>query len=94
MEAALVSVTVRVTVCPEEMLLELALIETVGVAAAALAANVEIATKVTKGARIGPKDFISSHDVHSSRFALWCARCSFGEVSAKCLNEMDGYKGF
>jgi len=48
MEAALVSVTVRVTVCPEVMLLELALIETVGTAAAALAANTEIATKGRK----------------------------------------------
>jgi hypothetical protein len=50
------------------MLLELAWIETVGRAAAALAENAEIATKVRKG----PKDFISSQDVHSSRFALWC----------------------
>jgi hypothetical protein len=85
-EAALVSVTVRVTVCPEEMLLELALIETVGMAAAALAAHVESATKVTKK---DPKDFISSHDVHSSRLRSG-ARCSFGEVSAQSLNEMDG----
>ena len=60
-EAALVSVTVRVSVCPEEMLFELALIETVGTDAAALAANAEIATKVRRGAREGPKDFISSH---------------------------------
>ena len=51
MEAALVSVTVRVTVCPEVMLLELALIETVGTAAAALAAKNEIATKDTKRVR-------------------------------------------
>jgi hypothetical protein len=49
------------------MLLELAWIETVG-RAAALAENTEIATKVRKG----PKDFILSQDLHSSRFALWC----------------------
>ena len=47
-EAALVSVTVRVTVCPEVMLFELALIETVGTAAAAMAAKIEIATKGRK----------------------------------------------
>lgn len=52
-EAALVSVTVRVSVCPDEMLLELAVIETVGTAAAALAAKAETATKVRKGARDG-----------------------------------------
>jgi len=50
-DAALVSVTVRVTVCPEVMLLELALIETVGTAAAALAAKIEIATKGRKRLR-------------------------------------------
>jgi hypothetical protein len=44
-DAALVSVTVRVSVCPDEMLLELALIETVGTEAAALAANIETTTK-------------------------------------------------
>jgi hypothetical protein len=44
-DAALVSVTVRVSVCPDEMLLELALIETVGTEAAALAANTETTTK-------------------------------------------------
>ena len=48
MEPAFVSVTVRVTVCPEVMLLELAVIETVGTAAAALAANTESATKRKK----------------------------------------------
>ena len=52
-DAALVSVTVRVTVCPEEMLLELALIETVGTAAAALVAKTETATKVRYGAGKG-----------------------------------------
>jgi hypothetical protein len=51
-EAALVSVTVRMSVCPEEMLLELAWIETVG-RAAALTANAEIATKERKGVREG-----------------------------------------
>jgi hypothetical protein len=44
-DAALVSVTVRVSVCPDEMLLELALIETMGTEAAALAANTETTTK-------------------------------------------------
>lgn len=53
MEAALVSVTVRVSVCPDEMLLVLAVIETVGRAAAALVAKAEIATKVRKGTREG-----------------------------------------
>ena len=71
-EAALVSVTVRVTVCPDVMLLELALMDTVGTAAEALAVKADIGTKVRKTRREGPKDFISSHDVHSSRFALWC----------------------
>lgn len=52
-DAAFVSVTVRVSVCPDEMLLELAVIETVGTAAAALAAKAEIATKVRKGFRDG-----------------------------------------
>jgi hypothetical protein len=52
-EAALVSVTVRVTCCPAVMLLELALIETVGTAAAALAAKTEIATKVRNRIREG-----------------------------------------
>jgi hypothetical protein len=52
-EAALVSVTVRVSVCPDEMLLELAVIATVGADAAALAANVEIATKGRRSAREG-----------------------------------------
>ena len=70
-EAALVSVTFRVMLCPEEMLLELAVIETVGAAALALGAKVEIETKARRTAGKGPKDFISSHDVHSSRFALW-----------------------
>jgi len=50
-ELALVSVTVSVTVCPEVMLLELAVIETVGTAAEALAAKTEIATKVSKRVR-------------------------------------------
>ena len=52
-EAALVSVTVRVAVCPEEMVLGLAVIETVGAEAAALAVNTETATKVRIGAREG-----------------------------------------
>ena len=52
-EAALVSVTVRVSVCPDEMLLVLAVIETVGRAAATLVAKAEIATKVRKGTREG-----------------------------------------
>src|ERR1700760_2201083 len=60
------------------MLLELAWIETVG-RAAALAENAEIATKVRKG----PKDFILSQDLHSSRFALWCEVFPGGEVSAR-----------
>jgi len=50
-EAALVSVTVRVTVCPELMLFELALIATVGSAAAVVAAKTGIATKVSKNLR-------------------------------------------
>jgi len=52
-EAALVSVTVRVTVCPEVMLFELALMETVGTAAEAMVAKNEIATKVRKRVREG-----------------------------------------
>ena len=48
MEAALVSVTVSVTVCPAVMLLELALIETVGIAAEAVVAKTDTATKVRK----------------------------------------------
>lgn len=44
-DAALVSVTVRVSVCPDEMLLELAVIETVGTAAEALVAKTETTTK-------------------------------------------------
>ena len=92
-EAACVSVTLRVTVCPEEMLFELALIETVGTDAEAPAANVEIATKARNGAREGPKDFIIvSQNVHfpdlrsGARYSLW------GSVSAQGLNEMDGYR--
>jgi hypothetical protein len=53
MEAALVSVTVRVSDCPAEMLLELALIETVGMEAAALLANADIARRVTRVAKDG-----------------------------------------
>jgi hypothetical protein len=52
-EAALVSVTVSVSVCPAEMVLELALMETVGTAAAALVAKAVIATKVRKETREG-----------------------------------------
>ena len=52
-EAALVSVTVRVTVCPEVMLFELALMETVGTAAEAMVAKNEIATKVKRRFREG-----------------------------------------
>lgn len=52
-DAALDSVTVRVSDCPAEMLLELAVMETVGMAAAALAAKVEIARKLRKGAKDG-----------------------------------------
>ena len=52
-DAALDSVTVRVSDCPAEMLLELAVMETVGVAAAALAAKAEIARKLRMGARNG-----------------------------------------
>ena len=51
-EPALVAVTVRVSDCPAEMLVEPAVMETVGTEAAALAANAEIASK----ARIGAKD--------------------------------------
>jgi hypothetical protein len=50
-DAALVSVTVRVSVCPDEMLLELAVIETVGTAAAALVAKTETTTKERKRMR-------------------------------------------
>jgi hypothetical protein len=52
-------------------LFELALIETVGTAAAAPEASIGIATKVKSRTGKGLKNFISSHDVHSSRFALW-----------------------
>jgi hypothetical protein len=52
-EAALDSVTVSVSDCPAEILLELAVMETVGMDAAALLANAEIASKVSKGARDG-----------------------------------------
>ena len=47
-EAALVSVTVSVSDCPAEMLLELALMDTVGMAAAALPATAETTTKVRR----------------------------------------------
>jgi len=50
-EAALATVTVRVSVCPEVIVLELALIEIVGTAAEAVAAKTEIATKVSKRVR-------------------------------------------
>ena len=53
MEAALVSVTVRVSDSPEEMLLEPALMETVGTDTAALLASTEIARKVRTDARDG-----------------------------------------
>ena len=52
-DAALDSVTVRVSVCPDEMLLELAVIETVGVEAFALLANVEIARNTKRDAKDG-----------------------------------------
>ena len=52
-EAALDSVTVNVSDCPAEILLELAVMETVGTEAAALLANAEIASKVRRGARDG-----------------------------------------
>jgi len=52
-DAAFVSVTVKVTVCPEVMLLELALIATVGTAAAAVAADTDSATKVIKRLKEG-----------------------------------------
>ena len=85
-EAALVSFTIRVSDCPEEMLLELALIETVGMEAAALAAKAETKTKARRGAN----DFISSHGVHSSRFALWCEVSRWG--SHRPLPERDGQR--
>jgi hypothetical protein len=85
-EAALVSVTVRVTVCPDVMLLELALMDTVGTAAEALAVKADTATKVKKTRREGPKDFISSHDVHSSRYALWCEVSREGSLRPKGLD--------
>ena len=50
-EAAFVSVTVSVTVCPAVMEFELAFIETVGSAAEALAVKTEIATKGSKRVR-------------------------------------------
>jgi len=53
MEAALVSVTVSVSDWPAEMLLELALMETVGTEAAALLANAKTARKLRSGARDG-----------------------------------------
>lgn len=53
MEAAFVSVTVSVAVCPDAMLFELALIDTVGTAAEALAAKTDIATKGRKRVREG-----------------------------------------
>lgn len=52
-EEAFVSVTVSVADCPAEMLLELAVMETVGAEAAALAANAENARKVRRGANDG-----------------------------------------
>lgn len=52
-DAALDSVTVRVSVCPAEMLAELAVMETVGVEAFALVANAEIASNVRRGAKDG-----------------------------------------
>lgn len=52
-EAAFVSVTVSVTVCPELMLFELAWMATVGTPANAVAADTEIATKVKNDARKG-----------------------------------------
>jgi hypothetical protein len=51
MDAALVSVTVSVSDWPAEMLLELALMETVGTEAAALLANAKTARKLRSGAR-------------------------------------------
>jgi len=58
MEAAPVSVTVRVSVCPEVMLLALALIETVGTAATALVESAESTTKVEHAAIRTFKNFI------------------------------------
>ena len=52
-EAAPDSVTVRVSDCPAEMLLEPSVMETTGMEAAALAANAEIARKVRRGAKDG-----------------------------------------
>lgn len=82
-EAALLSVTVRVTVCPEVMLLELALIATVGTAAAALAVRIEIAAKGRRTARNGPKDFMSSHRTCILPDLRSGARCSREGVSAQ-----------
>lgn len=87
-EAALVSVTMRVSDCPEEMLLEPALMAMVGIEAAALAVKTENATRV----RRDPKDFISSQDVHSSRLRSG-AGCSRSGKSPPRLSRMDGYKG-
>lgn len=58
-EAALVSFTVKVSDCPAEMVLELAVMETVGSDAAALLANKDIARNPERGTRdrrlfIGP----------------------------------------
>jgi hypothetical protein len=50
-EAALDSVTVRVSDCPAEMLLELAVMETWGTEAVALAANEAIARTVRTGVK-------------------------------------------
>ena len=49
--------TVKVSACPAEMLLELAVMETVGREAAALVANAEIAKNVVRDAKDG-KNFM------------------------------------
>lgn len=51
MDAALVSLTVKVSDCPDVMLLELEVMETVGTAAAAEVASAAIATKARRDAR-------------------------------------------
>lgn len=71
-EAAPVSVTVRVSVCPAEMLLELAVMETVGTEAAALVAKAEIATKVRKGTKEGR---VFTGACLEFVFTIWHGKC-------------------
>lgn len=58
-EPALDAATVKVSACPAEMLLELAVMETVGREAAALVADAEIAKNVVRDAKDG-KNFMGN----------------------------------